>query len=138
MFSLTYVSSATRHFSVAELESLLTTCVRNNAERGLTGLLLYKGGNFMQVLEGEEGAVLEVFETIRTDPRHDGIIRLYQGHADARQFPEWSMGFEDLDAPETRERPGLSGFLDTPLTGDEFAGNPTRAQKLLLTFKRTM
>ena len=92
----------------------------------------------MQVLEGEEGAVRSLYEKIRDDPRHGGEITLQQGFVEERQFADWSMGFRDLDSPEVRSTPGYSEFLNTPLTGDEFSDDPSRAQKLLLTFKRTM
>jgi hypothetical protein len=48
------------------------------------------------------------------------------------------MGFRDLQSPEARAIPGYSEFLNTPLTAREFSEDPTRAQKLLLTFKKTM
>ena len=138
MFSLVYVSSAVRRFSRSDLEELLATSRDNNARAGITGMLLYKDGNFMQVLEGEEGAVRDLYDKIGDDPRHRGEIVLREGFTEERQFPDWSMGFRDLESPEARAVPGYSGFLNTPLTGREFSEDPTRAQKLLLTFKKTM
>jgi len=52
MLSIVYVSSATRPLEENELLDMLKTCQRNNARTNVTGLLLYKGGNFMQALEG--------------------------------------------------------------------------------------
>lgn len=138
MFFLVYVSSAVRPFSRSELEDLLATSRDNNARAGITGMLLYKDGNFMQVLEGEEGAVRALYDKIGDDPRHRGEITLREGFTEERQFPDWSMGFRDLQSPEARAIPGFSEFLNTPLTGREFSEDPTRAQKLLLTFKKTM
>lgn len=138
MFSLLYVSSAVRPFSGSDLEELLATSRDNNARVGITGMLLYKDGNFMQVLEGEEGAVRDLYDKIGDDPRHRGEIVLREGFTEERQFPGWSMGFRDLESPGARAIPGYSGFLNTPLTGREFSGDPTRAQRLLLTFKKTM
>ena len=138
LFFLVYVSSAARPFSRSDLADLLATSRDNNARAGITGMLLYKDGNFMQVLEGEEGAVRALYGKIATDPRHKGEITLQQGFTESRQFPDWSMGFRDLHSPETQSIPGYSEFLNSPLTGEEFSGDPTRAQKLLLTFKKTM
>lgn len=137
-FSLVYVSSATLPFSREDLRALLTTCRKNNAELGVTGLLLYKDGNFMQLLEGDEETVRGLYARIENDPRHGGEIALQQSFVEERQFPDWSMGFRDLDSTEERTTPGYSEFLNAPLTGREFSGSPSRAQKLLLTFKRTM
>jgi len=139
MFFLVYVNSATRPFSGEDLRVLLETCRKNNAELGVTGMLLYKDGNFMQVLEGEdEGSVRGLYGRIAADPRYGGEITLQQGFAEGRQFPDWSMGFGNLDSPEARADPGYSEFLNAPLTGREFSGDLSRAQKLLITFKRTM
>lgn len=63
---------------------------------------------------------------------------LQQGNSGLRQFPDWTMGFQNLDSPEARSTPGYSEFLNAPLTGQEFSGSPSRSQKLLLTFKRSM
>lgn len=138
VFFLVYVSSATLQFSGEDLRALLATCRENNAELGVTGMLLYKDGNFMQVIEGDEEAVRGLYARIEADPRHGGEITLQQGFTERRQFPDWSMGFRDLNAPEERSTSGYSEFLNAPLTGREFSGDPSRAQKLLLTFKRTM
>ncbi len=138
LFSLTYVSSALKPFSKSELEQLLVVSRENNAERGVTGMLLYKEGNFMQVLEGDERKVRTLYEKISVDARHKDDIVLLQGPVAERQFPEWSMGFRDLDSPGAGDIPGYSEFLNTPLSGREFSADPTRSQKLLLTFKRSM
>ncbi len=114
MFFLVYVSSAARPFSGKDLRVLLETCRKNNAELGVTGMLLYKDGNFMQALEGDEGAVRGLYERIAADPRHGGEITLQQGFAEGRQFSDWSMGFHDLDSPEARSDPGYSEFLNAP------------------------
>jgi hypothetical protein len=114
MFFLVYVSSATRPFSGKDLRVLLETCRKNNAELGVTGMLLYKDGNIMQVIEGVEGAMRELYEKIAADPRHGGEITLQQGFAEGRQFPHWSMGFRDLDSPEAHADPAYNEFLNAP------------------------
>jgi hypothetical protein len=138
LYSLVYVSSAVKLFSSAELVALLEKSRANNTRLGISGLLLYKDGNTMQLLEGERDTVLALYERIAADPRHRGLIRLLEGPIETRQFAEWSMAFHDLSAPEARAVPGYSEFLNTPLTGSEFSANPTRCQKLLATFKRAM
>ncbi len=137
-FSLTYVSSTVCPFSENELADLLAVSRKNNARLGITGMLLYKDGNFMQVLEGEEEAVRVLYKKIGSDTRHRGEMILHKGSSDGRNFPDWKMGFRNLDSPESLSTPGYSEFLDAPLTGREFSNNPSRSQKLLLTFKRSM
>jgi hypothetical protein len=138
MFTLVYVSSVVPPLSPAQLADLLSISRQRNSEVGITGMLLYKDGNVMQVLEGEEAAVQQLYSRIGRDPRHRGLQTLLQGPVEGRQFPDWSMGFRDLRAGDLRATPGYNEFLNTPLTGQEFSSDPTRCQRLLMTFKRSM
>ena len=138
LYSLVYVSSAVTLFSSAELVALLDQSRANNTRLGISGMLLYKDGNTMQLLEGERDTVLALYGRIAADPRHHGLLRLLEGPTDTRQFADWSMAFRDLSAPDAHEIPGYSEFLNTPLTGVEFSANPTKCQRLLTTFKRSM
>ena len=138
MYCLVYISSATKLLTQDELLALLAECHEYNEVNGITGMLLYKEGNFMQAIEGEEQEVLRLFEKISKDPRHTGIISLVQGQQDKREFPGWSMGFRSLDDDDLSDIPSYSEFLDTPLTAAEFSKDPSRCKKLLLTFKKTM
>ena len=138
MISLIYVSSAVVPFSPEELCALLESSRHNNALLGVTGMLLYKDGNFMQAIEGEAAAIRQLHRKIRLNPRHDGLITLLEKPIERRQFSEWSMGFKNLSDKSARELPGYNDFLNVPLTSAEFARNPSYAQKLLLTFKERM
>ena len=138
MFCLVYASSAARPFSPSELTDLLASCHANNRQLGITGMLLYKNGNFMQVLEGDEEAVLKLYAKIFQDERHSGVLTLLQTTIPARQFPDWSMGFRDLNSPEVRSLPVYNEFLNRPLTGAEFSADPTYCQRLLTIFKKMM
>jgi hypothetical protein len=51
-------------------------------------MLLYKDGCFMQVLEGNEEAVIDLAEKIQRDPRHKNMMTLYQGDSPERQFAD--------------------------------------------------
>jgi hypothetical protein len=137
MYFLTYVSAAVAPFTNDQLRDLLGICEKNNRRDGISGMLLYKDGNFMQVLEGTEAVVRQTHARITSDPRHGGLITLLQGPQKERQFPDWSMGFRDLGTGSPKPA-GYSEFLNSPLTGQEFAANPNRAQKLLMTFKKIM
>jgi Sensors of blue-light using FAD len=138
MFSLVYVSSAVRQFSKAELLTLLEKSRENNTSLGISGMLLYKDGNFLQVLEGEEQQVRALYAKITDDLQHKGSMALLQGFENERAFPDWSMGFRDLRSPEATATPGFNDFLNVPLTTAEFSLQPGRAKKLLLLFKKTM
>ena len=138
LFRMAYISTASKLFDSAELRDMLNEANVRNKEAGITGMLLYKEGQFMQVLEGEAEAVTATFSRISKDPRHHGIMILVKGSVQERRFPEWSMAFCDLNLPDHQEVPGFSEFLNTPLTGKEFDGDPEHCQKLLLAFKKSI
>jgi hypothetical protein len=120
------------------LSDLLKKSPARNAAAGITGLLLYKDGQFMQVLEGPEAAVKQTFDQISRRPEHHGIMVLIEEHTTERQFTDWSMAFQNLDLPQGQDMPGYNEFLNTPLTEAEFASNPSRCKKLLLLFKKNI
>jgi hypothetical protein len=138
MFCVIYVSAAKAPMAREDLRRLLETSRANNQRRGITGMLVYKDGNFMQAIEGEEQEVRALQRTISADPRHHRVLELLATTIATRSFAEWTMGFRDLRDPELRSIPGYNEFLNTPLTGEEFAADPSIAQKLLLSFKQTM
>jgi FAD-dependent sensor of blue light len=138
MFHLVYASSALLPFTKPELQALLEQARAKNAKLGLTGMLLYKDGNFMQVLEGDQKAVTDLAAIIERDPRHKGVLILLRGTSEERLFPDWSMGFRDLTDQNAAKTPGYTDFMNTPLTGAEFSRDPNRCMKLLLLFKKNM
>jgi hypothetical protein len=138
LFCIAYVSTASKLFDSAELREMLKESNKRNKEAGITGMLLYKDGQFMQVLEGPGEVVSETFSRISKDPRHHGIMVLLKGAVQELRFPGWSMAFRDLNLPDHQDVPGFSEFLNTPLTGKEFAGDPDRCEKLLLAFKKSI
>ena len=138
LYQFVYTSTATGPFSRADLVELLKGSVRRNTRAGITGLLLYQSGAFMQALEGEKTALVELFEKISRDPRHHHIIRLIQGPIQERTFPNSAMAFRDLDTPELRKLTGYSGFLNTPLNGESLAKDIPACERLLLIFKKNV
>ena len=138
LLSLIYVSSATELLSPEQLLSLLETSRRNNNRDGITGMLLYKDGNFMQALEGEENTIHRLHAKILRDTRHGGVLTLLEKVIPERQFGGWSMGFQNLADPAWRNLPGYSEFLDVQFDANVVEGNPSQAFKLLRTFRRQM
>ncbi|MGB7240687.1 MAG: BLUF domain-containing protein [Sulfitobacter sp.] len=118
---IVYVSQAAKAFSTDDLAVLLTHSRERNAADSITGLLVYryntdfKRGNFLQVLEGTDDALKDVWRRISGDPRHHTIIVLDEGENDRRMFADWSMGFRNVDA---RDLANFAGFSE--LGSDEF------------------
>lgn len=138
MLSLIYVSTSVKLLSDEELLDILKISRENNSGKDITGLLLYKGGNFMQVLEGPEEAVEALYKKIEADPRHKDCSVLSREQISARQFPAWQMAFQDLDNPTIKNEPGYSQFLQDEFVAEVYRNNPLRAYTMLLTFRDTM
>lgn len=138
MLSIIYASSAVRLLTRTELVDLLESSRKANIVTGITGMLLYRGGNFIQVIEGENEAVLQLYKNIKADPRHRDVTLLSQDPITTRQFPGWSMGFRNIDQLSKQELEGYSDFLDNDFSPAYFKDKPTRAYILLLTFKEHM
>ncbi|HQU70674.1 MAG TPA: BLUF domain-containing protein [Calditrichia bacterium] len=137
MIQLVYVSSAKKLLSEEELLTLLEQSRANNEKSGVTGMLLYQDGNFMQVLEGEEAVVKEINAKISADPRHYQVITLLQRNIKKREFPEWSMGFRNLSDLNPEDYPGYTEVLRTGLLPEAFRENPDFAHRMLVNFCQT-
>lgn len=115
VFQLGYASAATHPFTDEELVELLTKSRANNAGRGVSGLLLYHEGSFLQVLEGERQVVENLFDKIEEDPRHTDKLLLFRREDVERCFDDWTMGFHHLRTGGSP--PGLNRFLETGASG---------------------
>lgn len=91
--AVVYVSTATRLMGATQLESLLVESRDLNLESGVTGVLLYSNGVFMQHFEGAEAAMRTTYERIRGSRRHKDIVELLNEPVARRSFPDWQMGF---------------------------------------------
>ena len=89
---LVYVSSAHREMSQQELAELLNISRRNNAALGVTGLLLYVSGNFIQALEGDELAIDGLYRKIAANPRHRMVTTVIRMPTETRSFPHLGYG----------------------------------------------
>ena len=138
MLSIVYVSSATRLLEENELLDMLKTCQRNNARTNVTGLLLYKGGDFMQAIEGPEPFVRGLYKKIQRDTRHTGVYKLLERNIEEREFSNWTMAFQNVDKLPPEALSGFSSFLADAFTSKAFTENPSRAHKLLLMFRENM
>lgn len=136
--TLVYMSSAKRQFEKVELEALLQQSRTNNEKQGLTGLLLYKDGLFMQALEGSHDSITKIFPKITADPRHHNVITLLNTQLERRNFERWTMGFEYFGnlSPELSDH--FEAIWNQPFTPAYFGHYPHNALKLLLKFRKNM
>lgn len=87
LFQVIYESQASRPFSEAEVEALLSASRTSNSRKGITGILLFRHGMFTQVLEGDESAVRALLEKIQRDPRHQNLSVRLEQTIENRSFP---------------------------------------------------
>jgi hypothetical protein len=105
-----------------------------NDEQGVTGMLLYSGGNIIQALEGPASAVEAIFDAIVADPRHTDVRVLDRGATAQRAFPNWSMGFRDVSEREVADIDGYADFVRRPV-GQDLGESAGSAYELLERFR---
>lgn len=98
MLQMLYVSGSSEQMSNDDIQKILAVSRRNNLRDGITGMLLWADGVFIQILEGEADTVRSVFRRIESDNRHRNVMVVLEQAADDRLFTQWSMGFKQLDA----------------------------------------
>ena len=99
-------------------------------------MLLYAGGNFIQVLEGSEKDVNEIYQSIAADGRNTGNVIIEKEEINERTFADWSMGFKHLTQDNKDEIKGYTEFLVKEMTPDQIASQPSMIVDLLFTFKK--
>ena len=89
--TLTYTSRARLDLSDAELNDIHQTARHLNALDGITGLLLFDGARFLQIVEGADSAIDNLVERLRRDGRHSAFEVRDERHVERRSFTDWSM-----------------------------------------------
>jgi hypothetical protein len=82
--------------SADAIESILSQSRQHNPSSGITGILCYGGGIFLQAIEGGRMQVSELFGTIQKDARHKDVALLHFEEIFERRFGGWSMGQVNL------------------------------------------
>ena len=101
---LIYCSRANGQLTRDDITAIEIEARQRNGRRGITGLLLYSAGHFIQLLEGDRTILTGIYGEIARDPRHTLISLLYFGPARSRLFSAWRMGVLDM---------GTAGHLDS-------------------------
>lgn len=133
LFQIIYVSAASPAFDESTLPELLHQARTNNEKLGITGMLLYHEGSFIQVMTGPEEAVMAVYRKVEKDPRHCDPSLLFKGHVEERSFEDWSMGFYQTSARTKTEMPGLNMVLSVGFSGKD--GELDRVRQVLDAFR---
>ena len=92
IYYIIYTSTPAELPTKGVIDKITEKSIYWNSKHGVTGILLCLEDRYFQFLEGEEEVVNEVFETIKSDPRHMDISVRIRGFENDRIFKEWSMG----------------------------------------------
>ncbi|NDB10617.1 MAG: BLUF domain-containing protein, partial [Betaproteobacteria bacterium] len=131
MIRVTYLSQATEPFSARALVDLLEHCREKNPRLGVTGVLIYANGTFLQVIEGDEAAVDRLMAVIERDSRHTNVKIVRRESVTSRQYSDWSMGFERVTDRTLQEIPGLRNFGLRNFNPDYLSGHGEVVETLL-------
>lgn len=94
---IVYVSRAVYALKDSELNDILATARPFNRQAGITGVLFYKNGSFLQVLEGDSERLHALLSRIKRDRRHTRMRIVSTLPIAEREFADWEMGFANLD-----------------------------------------
>jgi Sensors of blue-light using FAD len=128
MIRLIYASTATDGVDLNEFKRILSTAQNNNAQRDLTGMLIFNSKVFLQALEGSRESVNDLYTKLTKDPRHYNLVLLKMEYIQERKWSEWSMGFA---APSANNK-ALFLRHSTQSTFNPYGMQPDAAEKLLI------
>lgn len=91
MHQIVYVSDAKPDLTAVDLFRIIEQSARNNPNAEITGFLIYRGGRFLQLIEGPLMALESLLAKLKHDPRHGSLEVLSRVPIPARSFPRWRM-----------------------------------------------
>lgn len=96
MYHIIFTSECTaERLSQSEIYHLLAKCRENNADSGVTSVLLHHNRTFLGYMEGPDDAVKDTFGKIQFDPRHYLCRVVVEGAIEQRRFPDKLMAFKN-------------------------------------------
>ena len=101
LYEVLYVSVLAPGVPVSAVAAIAGHARAANAQRGITGLLVFDGNCFCQQLEGMQKHVLSTMERIFEDPRHVQVSVVHQGKLAERRFADFSLAFSAMEDADT-------------------------------------
>ncbi len=101
LIRLLYVSRAVNPADTRSIEAILAQSRSHNMSSGITGILCYGGGVYLQAIEGGRSAVNQLYNTIVKDDRHQDVVMLHYEEIQERRFGGWTMGQVNLSKVNT-------------------------------------
>ena len=125
LVQLVYVSLSSKDLSEQSLTDLLVEIREKNKRQDVTGMLLYHNSSFIQVIEGEQDTIDQLFDKLKKDQRHKNILVLLEHKIDQRSFPNWSMGFQEVDDEDAKGLEGFTKFMEA-VDKEKYLANCTK------------
>tara|TARA_R110000764_G_scaffold234797_1_gene328910 strand:+ start:28 stop:450 length:423 start_codon:yes stop_codon:yes gene_type:complete len=108
VFELTYSSFAGPDLRKKDILEIERVSILHNSINDITGCLVCHNNEFVQILEGSESLVKELYAKITRDDRHRGICSVFSGPIEERQFKDWRMIYNHLSLQKHKM---YNGFL---------------------------
>ncbi|MDP3739715.1 MAG: BLUF domain-containing protein [Hyphomonadaceae bacterium] len=121
---LIYLSSAVGVLRADELDRIYLRSQASNGGAGVTGLLLFVEGSFLQVLEGPAAGVASLMQKIRRDRRHTGITTLYSGACAERTFADSPLHYVPARNLSVGEKSAFADLRQTVQARSVLMGPP--------------
>ncbi len=116
--SLTYTSRAKLDLSADDIEAIHRTARDLNALDGVTGLLVFNGTHFLQIIEGADNAIDDLLGRLRRDPRHSGLEVRDERPIAQRSFPDWSMELVRVSASYFEAKDTLKAYIPASVSDE--------------------
>ena len=100
VFQLFYVSNASATFKESDINDIITIAQEKNKQNNLSGVLMFRAGTFLQLLEGDKADVLDLYQKLHFDNRHTNLLSIFERETDKRLFQNWSMGYCEVGPVE--------------------------------------
>lgn len=127
LMQLVYTSTATGTINTGEFEDILHVARTKNAEKGITGMLMFHEKTFYQCLEGDENVINELYTKIAIDDRHFNVHLIGKIEIEKRSFSDWEMGFVNMHSEEL----STQGFNDVNKSIDSIESTPKSLVKFM-------
>ncbi|MEN5095468.1 BLUF domain-containing protein [Stenotrophomonas sp. TWI1409] len=116
--------------SNGKLDQIVDDAARFNRNAGVTGVLLFDGGRFLQYMEGPEDGLAVAYSRVLGATSHNGIVELQRGRVGQRRLPFWPMKWLPVE-PEELKRAAHADWTRFNQRGDAQAAYATAMDLLV-------
>ena len=129
MIELIYYSISSDSINDVDISAILNTSRNFNLKNNITGCLVHHNNEFIQILEGDEVVIKELYAKIVIDERHHTIKLLAESNIKERHFKDWNMAYYKLSSGDMNEI-NKKLFYNNIIALSQFTQKPTHVIKL--------